>query len=77
MAKAALRLVPKTCMTTLRQETGYFFAFFLPDFFLPPDFFAAVVADFEFFLPKMFSQFAENCGVGPVRTIGPDIALLS
>lgn len=58
--------------------------FFLPFLAFLAAFFAALGAAFlaldlaglaAFFLPNTFSQFFENVGVGPVRTIGPDIVV--
>jgi len=43
-------------------------AFFFPGF-APPD--VLEDFDFDFDLPKMLSQFFENSGDGPERTIGP------
>ncbi len=58
------------------MRASYLPAFF---FFLGADFLALVaVAGFDAvlvpdFLPKTLSQFFENSGLGPERTIGPDI----
>jgi hypothetical protein len=50
---------------------AYFF-FFLTAFLAGEA--AAFVAALADFLPKTLSQFLENSGLGPERTIGPDIA---
>ena len=58
--------------------------YFLPDDFLAAFFeaFGAFLVDFfeDFFLsesPKILSQFSQNSGVAPVRTIGPLIVMVS
>ena len=66
--------VPRGDKRTAHTPGGYFF--FLPAFFLAAFFAGAAAAGFAAaFFPfvKILSQFAENFGVGPVRTIGPDI----
>jgi hypothetical protein len=58
----------------------YFFPFlaaFLAAFFFVDLGLAVETAEDFDFLPKMFSQFFENSGLAPERTIGPLIALSS
>jgi hypothetical protein len=59
------------------QALPYFFPFlaaFLAAFFLVDLGLAVETADDFDFLPKIFSQFFENSGLAPERTIGPLIA---
>jgi hypothetical protein len=47
----------------------------LDDFTAAAFFFAGFADVLFFFEPKMFSQFLQNSGVAPVRTIGPLVGI--
>ena len=60
-------------------KNRYFFVLAFTRFFFAAAvfFLALVVPDFVFPAPNALSQFSQNFGVVPVRTIGPPIVLLS